>query len=160
MCPLKKFEKFIYMFRFERFVEMCNFQKFLSNLILKAQALLKLDSFSVDSFFNIFVNHQTCCNCWLRLKIERTSLANRSASKNGNKAKRQVSVGSENHDLIGIAFSAKYFQRFLISETNEYILQQNNLLPRTVHQFSSKIFFSYRLYWITIAYSLHISKKL
>jgi hypothetical protein len=32
-------------------------------------------------------------------------LQNRKASKNGSKLRRAVSVGSENHDFIGIALS-------------------------------------------------------
>ena len=43
---------------------------------------------------------------WMfRLRIERTSDVNRSASRKGNKLRRQVSVGSQNQLFIGIALS-------------------------------------------------------
>lgn len=45
------------------------------------------------------------CRCKFRLKTDRTSLQNLKASNIGNKHNNEVSVGSQNHDLIGIALS-------------------------------------------------------
>ena len=45
--------------------------------------------------------------CKFRPRTERTSEQNLKESKNGNKLSKAVSVGSENHDLIGIALSNK-----------------------------------------------------
>src|SRR5687768_14143701 len=51
-------------------------------------------------------------NCWavrckFRPRMDRTSDVRRKASRNGRIFNRQVSVGSLNQDLIGMAFSAK-----------------------------------------------------
>lgn len=47
----------------------------------------------------------TASRWWFLLRIERTSEQNRRASKNGKIFSKQVSVGSLNQDLIGIALS-------------------------------------------------------
>ena len=46
------------------------------------------------------------CVCMFRLSTERTSLTNLSASSIGSRLRRAVSVGFENHDVIGNALSA------------------------------------------------------
>ena len=46
------------------------------------------------------------CVCMLRLSTDLTSLTNRSASSIGKRLRRAVSVGLENHDVIGNALSA------------------------------------------------------
>lgn len=54
------------------------------------------------------------CSCKLRDKIVRTSFVNRNASSIGSSDNRDVSSGSENHDLIGIALFGK--QRYAPGE--------------------------------------------
>jgi len=51
-------------------------------------------------------NYHSRCRCRLRLKTDRTSCVKRKASRTGNRLRRAVSIGSENHDLMGIALSA------------------------------------------------------
>lgn len=45
------------------------------------------------------------CRCRFRLSTERTSLVKRSASNTGSRLSKAMSLGSENHDLIGMALS-------------------------------------------------------
>lgn len=53
-------------------------------------------------------NYHKRCKCKFRDRTERTSFVNRNASSNGNNDNRQISIGSENHDLIGIALFGKH----------------------------------------------------
>lgn len=48
------------------------------------------------------------CKWRLRDSTLRTSCVKRSASKSGKSDRRDVSIGSENHDFIGIALFGKH----------------------------------------------------
>lgn len=54
------------------------------------------------------INYHKRCRCKFLDRTERTSLVNRNASNNGNSDNRHISMGSENHDLIGIALFGKH----------------------------------------------------
>lgn len=56
----------------------------------------------------ICINYHKRCKCKFRDKTERTSFVNRSASSNGSSDNRHMSIGSENHDFIGIALFGKH----------------------------------------------------
>lgn len=60
------------------------------------------------NFHQLFVNYHKRCKCKFLDKTERTSFVKRSASNNGNNDNRQMSIGSENHDFIGIALFGKH----------------------------------------------------
>lgn len=47
------------------------------------------------------------CKCKFRDNTDRTSFVKRNASNNGNNDSKQISIGSENHDLMGIALFGK-----------------------------------------------------
>ena len=53
------------------------------------------------------VGYHTECWCTFLLRTDRTSCVNLSASRNGRRSSNAVSEGSENHDLIGMAFSGE-----------------------------------------------------
>lgn len=48
------------------------------------------------------------CKCKFLDKTDLTSFVNLNASSNGNKDSKHISIGSENHDFIGIAFWGKH----------------------------------------------------
>ena len=58
------------------------------------------------SMFIVLGRYHSRCVCMFRLSTERTSLTNLSASSIGSRLRRAVSVGFENHDVIGNALSA------------------------------------------------------
>lgn len=55
-----------------------------------------------------FINYHKRCKCRFLDKTERTSFVKRSASNKGNNDNRHISIGSENHDFIGIALFGKH----------------------------------------------------
>lgn len=48
------------------------------------------------------------CKCKFLDKTDLTSFVKRSASSTGNNDKSDISIGSENHDFIGIALLGKH----------------------------------------------------
>lgn len=52
-------------------------------------------------------SYHSLCKWRFLDKTDRTSAVKRNASNTGNKLSKAMSVGSENHDFMGIALSAK-----------------------------------------------------
>lgn len=73
-------------------------------------------------------DYHILCRCKFLLKTERTSLVKRSASRTGRRFRSAVSLGSQNHDLIGIALSVvKWKSRVGISLITDTVLRETNL---------------------------------
>ena len=59
------------------------------------------------------INYHSLCASRFRDKTDRTSDTNLRASNTGNRLSNAVSVGSLNHDLMGIALSEKKVKKGL-----------------------------------------------
>ena len=60
------------------------------------------------------INYHSLCASRFRDKTDRTSDTNLRASNTGNRLSNAVSVGSLNHDLMGIALSEKIKNKIII----------------------------------------------
>lgn len=78
---------------------------------------MEKDVSSFHSGFGLTLYYHKRCKCKFLDKTERTSFVNRNASNNGKSDNKQISIGSENHDLIGIALFGK--QRYAPGELSK-----------------------------------------
>lgn len=62
----------------------------------------------VINLFTLELSYHKRCKCKFLDNTERTSFVKRNASSNGSSDNKHMSIGSENHDLIGIALLGKH----------------------------------------------------